>query len=1143
VRARSRGAAAGRAQEPEPPADGPVVAGPLPNGRALVAFDRGGKLCFGIRGSGDSLHCGRPPDSALAPIVGSQWDGGPTVVFGVVTADVASVEVLAPGHRATVAAGAGDYAGRFTGRVRFFLAEVTGSPYRLRFFDAQGRAVGATDLGEAPALSAPVFIARGRLGDRAWRLDSFQRTGLAPTPLDLARSELLTCVDVRFGAAPGMTGGCARRSARPDAIAPFVTPLCQRDALVFMALAGGGIGRIDAVLGDGTRTRLQRAALPRSFRDPRRGFVLVVRGDVALRSLLVHAGARTFAVRLRIAPAQSTCGTLSLLSTYFFGRDPGGSASSTGPLVARDERDQLCVGLGTIAPSDCELPPAEPLFARIERRTAGGRTAVLVVVPAAVAAVRLHLDGGGVVTAPTGDLPGYDGRYRGLVRAVAATLPGARRLYDTDLLGADGRVLERRPGPDTPPLARAPRVLERLRGGVVVAARDRCVQIRPRGPTRDPAACESDPRSGIVVASCAARRIVVVVRTRRDLAVLTDARQAQPPPRCGFRRPRASAGTPRTHRSDRLSGMRRASMAVCLLVLLAPGAAHAQEDGPVPPANAAVVAGPLPDGTALVAFDRGDELRVAVARQRADCGPPPTVASQPRLQIGAHVSGVVTADVASVELLSTGARQTVPAGAGAYQGRFAGRVHFLLAASKGRLAPYRLRMLDAQGRAVGAIDFGDAPAVGPSAPVGHGRVGGTPWRAVAFQRTAVAPTPLDRGRTERITCLRFAIPGPRLPESTCSGRNRDPAGMSFSVTAECSASARVVSGLAGPAIGRIDAVLGDGARRPVALRALPARFDDPRRAYVVVVGRGIAVRALLVRERGRTSTLAVRAAPVDAECNQGGNFGVAFATFGVVLQPSPSGAGPIVARDDGDDLCVGLGTIVATDCQLPPADTFHDRIERRRAGTQTAVLAVVTAEVSALRLRVDHGAPLTVPTSDLPGYNGRYAGLVKAATVSLPGDRRLYSTDLLAADGHVLGSLPGPDQPPLAHTPRVVARLPGGVTVAASTECVQVRSGPPTRDRAACELVGLTDTFVVVPCAAHRAVIVSRVRRPATGLTAVTTAGRVRGRRHGALSVAILPPRAALREVRLTGAGRVGVHLPPAARQCGYTAFVTSPHR
>ncbi|HEY7622720.1 MAG TPA: hypothetical protein VH834_23305 [Solirubrobacteraceae bacterium] len=585
--------------------------------------------------------------------------------------------------------------------------------------------------------------------------------------------------------------------------------------------------------------------------------------------------------------------------------------------------------------------------------------------------------------------------------------------------------------------------------------------------------------------------------------------------------------------------MRRASMMVCVLVLLAPAAARAQgQQGPLPPPDAAVVAGPLPGGATLVAFDRGGRLCVAVRGRHASCGPAPTAAWQPRLELGSPVYGVTTADAASVELLTPGASQTVPAGPGAYQGRFAGRVRFFLAATP--RMPYRIRVLDAQGRALGAMDFGEAPVIGAPATVGHGRAGGRAWRAVAFQRTAVAATPLDRARIRPITCVRVDAGGERAGGGGCSGLEPDASGLSFTIVAQCGVPARSISGLAGGEVRRIDAVLGDGTRRRVGLGRLPARFGDPRRPFALVVGPGIAVRSLLLRAVGRTRSLPMGAAPAEAECDQRGAFNVGFGIYGFTEPPASSGAGPLVARDDGVALCVGLGTIVSADCRVPPIDPVFSRIERRRAGDSTAVLAVVPPEVTSLRLHLDRGAPVAVPTSDLPGYTGQYAGLVRAAALTLPGDRRVYSTEMLAADGHVLVSVPGPDRRPLAHAPRVLARLPGGVTVAGAGDCLQVGVGPPSRDPARCAFTGLSDTTVFAPCAARRTVVVSRLRRPATGLTAMTTAGTVRGRRHGAFAVAVLPPRAALREIGLTGAARVRMPLPPAARQCGYSAVVTA---
>src|SRR5262245_33205923 len=140
-----------------PPRDAPVVAGPLGDGTAVVAFDRGDQLCVALRGRFDS-SCGPPPASALHPVVEFAATGAGGAVYGTVTTDVATVEVLAPGATATVAAGAGAYAGRSAGRVKFFLAPIAGRPYRVRLLDAQGHVLGAADLAPSPAVGRPVAV-------------------------------------------------------------------------------------------------------------------------------------------------------------------------------------------------------------------------------------------------------------------------------------------------------------------------------------------------------------------------------------------------------------------------------------------------------------------------------------------------------------------------------------------------------------------------------------------------------------------------------------------------------------------------------------------------------------------------------------------------------------------------------------------------------------------------------------------------------------------------------------------------------------------------------------------------------------------------------------------------------------------------
>jgi hypothetical protein len=536
-----------------------------------------------------------------------------------------------------------------------------------------------------------------------------------------------------------------------------------------------------------------------------------------------------------------------------------------------------------------------------------------------------------------------------------------------------------------------------------------------------------------------------------------------------------------------------------------------------------------------VAFDHGGELCFGLRGQGpASCDAPPHGILDPEVEeSNVHgtqlLYGVTTSAATSVEILAAGTSVTAPVSGGAYAGRFAGQVRFFLVAVTGQ--PYRALVRDGQGRVVAGTDFGPTPAIGRAIEVARGRLDGMRWRAAVFQTSHLWPSPLDRGRTDRLTCVRIVFGSERPLDLGCSGPEVDPGAVSVTPREHCDPSALQLSGVAGSQVRGIDAVLGDGTRQRVPLYALPARFGDPRHAFALVLRPGTAVRALRIREGGRVRTLPVGQAPGGATCAPRSTNGSSF-TIGLGFEASHgSSTGPIVARDQGDLLCVGLGAIAATDCQVPPIDPLLPRLEIRRSGGQTALLAVVPPEVAALRLTLDSGAPITVATTDLPGYAGRYAGLVRAAAVPLSAGRKVYDTDELAADGHVLQRAPGPDLRPLAHTPAILALLPGGVVVAGGAWCVQVSADAPTRDRSGCRNIDFQPILVAAPCAARRLVVVAKARR----LRVVTNRGVIRGRRKGRFVVAIVPRDAALREVRVPGVSRTPVRLPPADRQCGYS--------
>jgi hypothetical protein len=96
---------------------------------------------------------------------------------------------------------------------------------------------------------------------------------------------------------------------------------------------------------------------------------------------------------------------------------------------------------------------------------------------------------------------------------------------------------------------------------------------------------------------------------------------------------------------------------------------------------------------------------------------------------------------------------------------------------------------------------------------------------------------------------------------------------------------------------------------------------------------------------------------------------------------------------------------------------------------------------------------------------------------------------------------------------------------------VQVSAAAPTRDRSGCRNLDFQPILVAAPCAARRLVVVARARQ----LRVVTDRGIIRGRRTGRFAVAIVTRDAALREVRIPGAPRTPIRLPPAPQQCGYS--------
>jgi hypothetical protein len=217
---------------------------------------------------------------------------------------------------------------------------------------------------------------------------------------------------------------------------------------------------------------------------------------------------------------------------------------------------------------------------------------------------------------------------------------------------------------------------------------------------------------------------------------------------------------------------------LCTCSLAGPAAARPQPP-PVPPADAPVVAS-VP-GAALVAFDHGGKLCVGLRGQGpASCDRPPHGLFDPQVEgsgVGRRqlVYGVTTTDATTIEVVGPGHRTIGPVTGGAYAGRFAGHVRFFLVTVTAQ--PYRVLLRDEAGRVVGGTDLGPTPAIGHPIEVARGHVGAAPWRASVFQTTRLSPTPLDRGRIERLACVRIAFGSAPPLDGSCRGPGADPGGL------------------------------------------------------------------------------------------------------------------------------------------------------------------------------------------------------------------------------------------------------------------------------------------------------------------------------------------------------------------------------
>jgi hypothetical protein len=273
------------------------------------------------------------------------------------------------------------------------------------------------------------------------------------------------------------------------------------------------------------------------------------------------------------------------------------------------------------------------------------------------------------------------------------------------------------------------------------------------------------------------------------------------------------------------------------------------------------------------------------------------------------------------------------------------------------------------------------------------------------------------------------------------------------------------------------------------------------------------------------------------------------------------GPAPHVVRyaDHGVELCdaVDRAPRVPADCALPPTDPAETFLTVRRTASGRFLSGVVPAEIAAARVTLADRTTTTIPARPLTGYAGIYAGVLREIAADLPGPHAIRQVELLDDHGRVLMPEAGTEA---AYGPAVTV-LPAAHGLPA------VHAAPLTTGRfaATCLVLGPFDdcdhgqlfatadarsVSVTASCTPHRLVVSAILAHRDDRLVVRTTGGRELPARMarlpsgaGALAgkyyaLAVAGPHDGIASVAVRGRAprRFQVDLPPAGRQCGYSA-------
>jgi hypothetical protein len=325
------------------------------------------------------------------------------------------------------------------------------------------------------------------------------------------------------------------------------------------------------------------------------------------------------------------------------------------------------------------------------------------------------------------------------------------------------------------------------------------------------------------------------------------------------------------------------------------------------------------------------------------------------------------------------------------------------------------------------------------------------------------------------------------------------------------------------------------------------------RAFVLVLAPDVALRSLATTEDGRREVQVRGIGPGIADCP---NTSTGW-YLGFDLEMPRFGAEPpaLKLRDDGVLLCatLALPDPEGRDCGPPPLDAESSRLLSHVTPESTTIAGVVTRDVGSVEVVFAGGETQLVPTTE-ETYAGRYRGLIRSFSLTVPGERDPRAARLIGVDGRRQASIRLSSWPEFVRAPRTVLRGPGGWRLAAGIVsggglagrrlgCLQLTRGAPSDDVLSCDTLGASKQ-VRVTCRPKRTLVFGQVAPGVRRMEVRTTRGAVTARivslRRLGISarafLAELPAAAALGglEVHADRVRRPRLNLPPASRQCGY---------